>query len=223
MKTRIIQTRFYDDEVVCELNLYAQHLYMYLLTCQYINMCGIFQLPDSKIIFESKLNVKQLEKAKEDLQAVGKILFHKGWIYVVNAEKNNKYRNSPLNETSYDREIKRVPAAIKEYFDTTIGTSIDSDIKPKPKSNPKPKHEFGIEWLEGFIERNDPLEAKELFGASVNPNFVFNTAKRIPQYMAETGKKYVDFKKTLENWINRAREKQAAKETPDQYRTLDQI
>lgn len=128
MKTRIIQTRFYKDNEVRKLSLFGQHLFMFLLTSEHINISGIFELPDDYICLESKLSPDQLEIAKKELITLKKVLFFDGWIKVVNAEKNNQYRNSPKNEAAYQREISQVPQRILEYFDSSIDTSIDSSM-----------------------------------------------------------------------------------------------
>lgn len=101
---------------------------MYFLTCPYINISGIFELSDRKIIFEHKCTEKQLEKAKDELERNKLVLFKDGWVFVINAEKNNKYRNSPLNEQAYEKEMERIPVNIKEYFDSSMDSSMDSSI-----------------------------------------------------------------------------------------------
>lgn len=123
MQTRIIQTRFYKDNDVRKLSLYGQHLFLYLLTSEHINISGIFELPDDYISLESKLTPEQLQQAKIELSNLNKVLFSDGWVKVVNAEKNNKYRNSPSNETAYQREIERVPKHILDLF---LDTSVNS-------------------------------------------------------------------------------------------------
>jgi len=87
MKTRIFQTRFYKDREVLKLSLEAQHLFIYLITSEHINICGMFELPDPYIILESKLNQQQLDNAKKELQRSGKVIFEDSWVFVVNARR----------------------------------------------------------------------------------------------------------------------------------------
>ena len=135
MQTRIIQTRFYKDSAVLKMSLYAQHLFIYLLTCEHINLTGVFELPDVFIMLEAKLTIDQLEIAKGEL--MGKIEFNDSWVYVVNARKNNKYEKSPMNKKAMIKEYSRVPVSILSRFgidtsmDTTIDTSNDSSYKPE--------------------------------------------------------------------------------------------
>ncbi len=126
MKTRIIQTRFYEDSKISTLSYEAQNLFMYLLTCQYINISGIFELPDRKIIFEHKCTEKQLQKAKEELFDLGLCKFKDNWVFIINAEKNNKYRNSESNEVAYNKELERVPSDILDYFNSTVHSTVHS-------------------------------------------------------------------------------------------------
>ncbi len=134
MKTRIFQTRFYKDKEVLKLSLEAQHLFMYLLTCEHINICGIFELPDPYIILESKLTQEQLDKAKKELQDMNKVIFEDSWIFVVNARKNNNYEESDLNKLAMAKEMKKIPENLRKIFDksspyTSIDTTIDSTQK----------------------------------------------------------------------------------------------
>jgi hypothetical protein len=131
MKTRIIQTRFWDDEFVTEVDMYTQHLYIYLLTSQYINISGMFQLSPKKIQFECKLTDLQFQQAKETLEVAGKVFFSEGWVYVVNAMKNNNYTRSEDNSIAYNRELERVPTVIKDYFytkQTVRDSTVDSTV-----------------------------------------------------------------------------------------------
>jgi len=164
MKTRIIQTRFWDDDAVESVSKDAQHLWIYLLTCQYINMSGIFKLKDIFIQDQTKLTASELEKAKVELQKTGKIYFYNGWVYVVNAEEQNKYRNSPQNEVAYSKELAQIPDKIKSYFkgvtkanDTTIDTSLETSHKSEiinHKSKIYRKNRKNYKKLMGLFNEN---------------------------------------------------------------------
>jgi len=140
MKTRIIQTRFWDDEFVSEATKHARYLYIYLLTSQYINLCGIFQLSDRKILFETGMTSNEFEIAKKELTENRKVLFKDGWIKIINASKNNKYTNSPLNEKPYNAELRRVPDSTMDFFNSSIDSTMYSTQNSKLKTkNSKPK------------------------------------------------------------------------------------
>lgn len=141
MKTRITQTRFWDDEVVCNLNLYGQHLYIYLLTSQYINICGAFQLAENKIKFEAKFTDIQFNDAKKQLEDYKRVFFYKGWVWVVNARKNNNYENSENNCIACNEEISKIPIDVLKYFNSRIDSSqiVVSKVVPTVPLNNKYK------------------------------------------------------------------------------------
>jgi len=135
MKSRAIQTRFWDDENVSEFSSNSKYLYIYLLTCQYINVSGVFQLSIKKIKFETGLTDKQFEKSQQELSKCEKVLFYNGWVYVVNSEKNNNYRKIPSNEVTYQREWERVPTETRSYFNNIVP---DPSVTPKTTPSPIP-------------------------------------------------------------------------------------
>jgi len=181
MKTRIIQTRFWNDLFVSDSDIYTQHLYIYLITSQYINLCGIFQLPENKIKFECKLTDNQFNSAKENLEKAKKVFFKDGWVFIVNAEKNNNYKNSPTTETAYYRELSLVPQQIKDFFNNKLDSTMDSTVDSTMDSTHKSKtinHKSEI--------KNTELAEKVLkwFNKAMDTNF----------------KSYYGFKDNLDFW-----------------------
>jgi len=142
MKTRIFQTRFYKDKTVLGLSLYGQHLLSYLITCEHINICGIFELPDPYIVLESKLTKEQLDLAKKELEDTGRVIFEDSWIFVVNARKNNNYEASRDNYKAMLKELSRVPNSVAKRFDKyspygSIKSTLNSSVDSSPDSNNK--------------------------------------------------------------------------------------
>ena len=124
MKTRILHTEFWKKMARYKAPKDARYLYNYLLTNMYINMCGIFELPDEYILLETGLTKKELEKAKMWLIEHKKVYFYDGWVKVINAEEYNRYSASPKNASVYEKELADVPIEVSESFDTSIDSSI---------------------------------------------------------------------------------------------------
>jgi len=207
MKTRIIQTRFWDDEFVFNASKDAKLLYIYLLTSQYINISGIFQLDERKIAFETGLTPKEFEKAKQEIETAKKVFFYKGWVKVCNAEKNNGYKNSPLNEVAYQREISLIPQCVLDYFNSSMDTSIDSSTYTNHKSeiinnkykiiNKTIKKEFSE-----FTDLTDEVcrEIAEYYSVSLQD--VFDTRQDIELWMGKSRKNtYSNYKLALQTWV----------------------
>lgn len=212
MKTRIIQTRFWDDEFVFNASKDTKLLYIYLLTSQYINISGIFQLDEKKIAFETGFTPKEFERAKEEIVSAGKVIFFKGWVKVVNAEKNNGYKNSPSNITAYERELSLIPQFVLDYFDTTPNSSEDSTVYSNHKSeirNNKSKiinQKTEIVLEKKYTKREDITqtvidELSEKY--SCPTSFVLNCWDTAVNWLDAEGKTKKNYKAFLDNWVKR--------------------
>jgi len=192
MKTRIIQTGFWKDSNVNQMSIYAQHLFIYLITSEHIGLTGIFELPDAYIKMEAKLTDLQLDNAKEELQRLGRISFYKGWIKVNNAEKHNNYAASPKNEIAFNREFSSIPREILQNLDTSIGTTIDSNHKSEI-INKKPETPKGV--VKGVEYLLDDSLLKEL---TINFPLIEQRAIKkklldLHDYCLSKGKTYKDY------------------------------
>jgi len=113
MKTRIIQTRFWDDEFVSELDVESKLVFIYLLTNEAIGLTGIYERPKKFIAFYCGLSVQQVEKALTDISS--KILYIDGWVVIKNAIKYNNYASNSKQRTAYMNEWNRLPEHIQKY------------------------------------------------------------------------------------------------------------
>ena len=209
MKTRIIQTRFWDDNFIYESDIYTQHLYIYLLTSQYVNISGIFQLPEGKIKTEAKLTDKQFEDSKQILSKNKKVFFKDGWVYVRNAEKNNNYRRSPSNETAYQRELAVIPANLLEYFhslDSSVDNSVDNSVYTNHKSEIRNKKSIIRNQYKSIkdLKEKDFKEISEKYGVPLE--FTEVIFDRMQNWLESKGKKYENYKRALMNWVSRSKE-----------------
>ena len=208
MKTRIIQTRFWDDEINEQIDIYTQHLYLYLLSSKHINMCGYFQLRNGVIQLEAKLTENQLKSAKEQLQRLKKVYFKDGWIWVVNARKNNSYENSPKNKVACENELSKIPRVILEFFDSSIDSSMDTT--PKPQSQSKSISKIIIKELLNKKEKEQLITY--LVEKGMNKELVENELSKFISYWTEKNiagtkerwqmEKTFEVKKRLTTWFN---------------------
>ena len=135
MKTRIIHTRIWQDGWFTSITRSSRLLFIYLLTCESNNICGIFEIPDRNILFDTGLNQSELDQAKKDLKE--KVIFYEGWIKILNTEKYNNYVTNPKLEKAFNRELSVVPSKTIEYmnkYDTSIDTSIYTINNHKSKT-----------------------------------------------------------------------------------------
>lgn len=125
MKTRIIQTKFWEDSLIQKAPANAKYLFMYILTCSHINMTGIFELSDKTIMFDTGLTEKGLEEGKEFLSSNKKVLFKNDWVKVINMSKYNNYNKGEKLQKAYEKELSTIPEPILKELNTSSDTTIE--------------------------------------------------------------------------------------------------
>jgi len=125
MDTRVIKTKFWQDEKIQSLACNSVYLFIYLLTCPYINKTGIFELSANYILLETKLSLEEFGKAKKELSDNKKVFFFNGWIWVVNALKHNRYDVGKLTSIGFRKELENIPKNIIAWCKKLINSSIE--------------------------------------------------------------------------------------------------
>ena len=178
---------------------------MYLLTCEYINISGIFEVTDKTICFEHKCTNNQLQKAKKELEAAKLVMFRNGWIKVFNAEKNNRYRNSPKNEIAYNKELSRVPRDIISEFDTSMDSSMHTNHKPEIINNKEgsvretkksSKEDITSPTFKDYLKATAPFSKY-----SITDDVLTALAEKIDAWATAKGKVVKDWKATARKWL----------------------
>jgi hypothetical protein len=176
MKTRIIQTRFWEDDTVLSVSKNTRILWIFLLTNEKLGMTNYVKIPDSFIQYYTGLTSNELKLSKEELQSTGKVFFYNSWIYILNLERENKYRNSPKLEIPYKAELSHIPEniilqfkSLAKAFDSTINSTShstsDSLIKPKTKTH---KSKTKNQNSKGVVENEKLQEIIEFYNQLFN-------------------------------------------------------
>lgn len=157
MQTRIIHTKLWKDGWYVNLSQEAKFLWLYLLTNDKINICGIYEITDREIIFDTSMNTDTLKKIKKELEP--KAIFYKDYVKISNVEKYNNYRKSPKNEVAYNRELSCIPDDVLRVYgiDTSMDTSIDT---PRNQKSEIRNQEQEILNKESEIEEESPFDWK---------------------------------------------------------------
>jgi hypothetical protein len=113
MKTRIIQTRFWDDEFVSNLKPDAKLVFLYLLTNDSIGMTGIYEKPIRAIAFYTGVSEKRMPLAMQEIS--DKVIYDNGWVVLKNAVKYNNYASNSKQITAYMKEWNNLPEHLQQY------------------------------------------------------------------------------------------------------------
>ena len=152
-KRRLVNTKFWSDGFVVNLNPFQRYLFLYLLTNEHTEICGVYELPltvmerETGIPIEDTNHYKGLRtilKALED-----KIFYHDGWIYIKNFTKNQSSNKNM--EIGAQRSLDALPKQVKDNYQKILdGVSL---VKPSKRCG-KPEPEPELELINKSINKN---------------------------------------------------------------------
>lgn len=115
-KQRYINTRFWDDSYISNLDPSEKLVFLYLLTNPATSICGVYEIPLKRIAsdtgFDKEMVVKILDRFGRDK----KILYRDGWVIVVNFQKHQNVGSDQIKK-GIAAEMADIPQHIKEELE----------------------------------------------------------------------------------------------------------
>jgi hypothetical protein len=245
-KLRSVNTKFWTDPFIEDLEPESKLLYLYLLTNDKTNMLGIYEVSIKKICYDTGLKKEKVLKAFEGFQRVSKVFYYENFVIMMNFLKNQKL--NPNMKKSALREFDELPNSLKDRINcngsegferlskglvmlSKIESEIESEIEdeieiesegeeeqPKP---PKPKIEFiELGEFENIkIEKDNFENLKESYSA----NEIDWMIKKLGAWLVgkkKTVKSYKSLKAYFVSWVYRSyeEEKQKQSQNKDKYK-----
>lgn len=119
-KNRYINTKFWNDGYVSELNPNEKLLFLYLLTNPTTNISGVYELPVKNIVLDTGLGEETVRNILSRFGVDDKVLYIDGWIVIRNFLKHQK-QESPTVRKGIEKELKLIPEYIQKKI-KGIGT-----------------------------------------------------------------------------------------------------
>lgn len=111
----MVNCKFWSDNWIRGyLDPICRYLFLYLITNEHSNLCGIYELPISTLCFETGLSEKDLVKTLLP-KLEPKILYSDGWVYITNYEKYH-LEGSPMIKIAVEKSKSSVPSKIMDIF-----------------------------------------------------------------------------------------------------------
>jgi len=118
MITRVVQTKFWEDNWVIGLTHKEKLAFLYFITNPRVNLSGVYQLPDKFIINDLDLTQSELVEIKNSFTKADKIHFIDGFIVIRNSRKyNNFFKGNQWQRKAFNREIELLPKNVKDYLE----------------------------------------------------------------------------------------------------------
>lgn len=128
----MINTRFWNDGYIVELNPVEKLLFIYFLTNQYTDICGAYELPIRSIVFDTGVEEEKVRAALTRFTLDKKIEYVDGWVVIRNFLKHQQ--KNPNIEKGIARSVKDLPENIKAL----IGFETESHLNLNLNSNLNP-------------------------------------------------------------------------------------
>lgn len=126
-KNRMINTRFWIDDYISNLDPIEKLLFLYCLTNPYTDISGVYEIPIKHIALETGLDKEMVLKILDRFSADDKIFYSKGWVAVKNFGKHQL--DNPKVKKGIEIGLKSAP---KELVDRLC---IDYDRLSHSNSN----------------------------------------------------------------------------------------
>lgn len=108
--SRLINSKFWSDSfVVDKLNPLDRYLFLYFLTNEKTNICGVYELPLRTIANETGLDKEEILRMLERLS--GKVEYRDGWVCLVNFVKHQNTKSRDVR-AGIDKLLENLPEEI---------------------------------------------------------------------------------------------------------------
>ena len=210
----MIYTKFWDDYYISSLNHKEKLTFIYLLTNDKVNLCGIYEIPDTLIQATLNLTTSEIKKIKEKFQKDSKFIFYNGWVRIVNVGKYNQFTGEK-NKIAKERELSLAPKEILRYPMDRVSIGY-----PKKRDTPSNHNHNHIRVVKGKnisylkkIPLEDIKEFEERFDLSEKE--IKEQAERAIDWLKANGIKKKDYKAFLRNWLRKSLDFKKEKEGYD--------
>ncbi len=122
-KFRSVNTKFWDDSYISELDPSEKLLYLYFITNPLTDLSGIYEIPLKRISYDTGFNSDMVKKILERFTKDGKVFYFDGWLVLKNFIRNQTLNPSILK--GIERSLKNVPQSVwlKIQENAELGTA----------------------------------------------------------------------------------------------------
>lgn len=142
-KTRVINTRFWVDDYISNLDPIEKLLFLYFLTNPSTDICGVYEIPLKTIAVDTGLDKEMVEKIIKRFTKDKKIVYYKGWAAIKNFIKYQTLNPKVIEGVRIG--LSKAPHEVldKLRIDYRYGIDTLSHLNSNPNLNPNLKSSAG--------------------------------------------------------------------------------
>ena len=144
-KQRYINTKFWDDEYISNLDPSEKLLFLYCLTNPATNISGAYEIPLKRIATDSGFDKEMIIKMFIRFEKDDKIIYKDGWIVILNFIKHQNYESSTVRKGISDN-LKNAPQWVIDtlcirygegiiYFNFNLDLNLNSNLNLNLKAD----------------------------------------------------------------------------------------
>jgi hypothetical protein len=155
-KQRYVNTRFWDDGDIRNLDPKGKLLFLYLLTNPLTNIAGIYEITIERMHFDTALTKEMIVELLERFEKEKKMYYRDGWIAIANFIKHQN-QQSPKIQAGIEKELKLAPEKLKSLInrkgmDTLSHLNLNSNKNTNSNSDPNTRlKDDGIQKMRGKL------------------------------------------------------------------------
>lgn len=118
-KGRYINTHFWDDNWIIDLDPIEKLLFLYLLTNPCTDISGVYEISLRRMAFDTGIDKDMVIKILERFEKANKIVYQDGWVIVLNWQKNQSM--NPSVKAGVARSVENYPQWVKDKITQHLG------------------------------------------------------------------------------------------------------
>jgi len=132
-KQRYINTKFWNDNYIVELDPIEKLLFLYFLTSPLTNVSGIYEISLRRVAFDTGIDKEMVNKILLRFEVDNKIKYENGWLAIKNFVKHQAL--NPKIQKGIEIEQGHAPKNLLKWTENSLLKPIDSLSKPSNYSN----------------------------------------------------------------------------------------
>lgn len=194
-KLRAINTHFWDDPYIMDLDPIEKLTYAYLFTNSLCNLVGIYEIAIKRVAFDTGIDRDMVLRLFERFEKDGKIKYIDGFIIIHNFMKNQNYNANMMKGAKHIFE--QLPETIRNHSKgfQTVG-KVEYEVEVEDEVEYEEGSKEGLPTLSQvksvFKELNKELDAEKFYNYYEANNWVTKAGQPIKNWRA-----------AIRNWIKR--------------------
>lgn len=143
-KNRMVDTKFWSDKYIANLDPSEKLVFIYLLTNHLTNICGIYEINLKQIGFDTGIDKDMVQKILNRFEKDGKILYRDGWLAIKNWIKHQSDKGNVIKgiESGFSISpkdlvdwVKGLEGPYKDLISTSNYRNPNPNLNPNPNTN----------------------------------------------------------------------------------------